>query len=367
MGIQKLVSLLFFIHSISISWAHDSDTIPSKLKFETIDTQIVIIKDRQDTIYTHLYGDKRYSTHINEDNFQVVMNDEIIYFYSKITPRIIYKNGDLHYNIVSRDIYGAIVINVVGNKTPVKAPSTYHYSGWQNKGHLIFDIHDEELVYHDSNFLSLNKKEPTRIYPTSIKGLDFVASAKLDSCNNERNFPKPGSYFSRSGYLAEAFNNRKTLDEYKITLTKDSLTPIEALKESWYDFHIDKKGRTHAFVYLRGELIYLNQMKPSHNQLVPTSWKEIFSVPATDEIGPFTSVTVKGKQYLFTQNGTILRNTGTTMMEVGKLQGNIRNTSVVWDKEKDKMWYITKEEFDAYKAGDTKIIQQMHEIPVNRR
>ncbi len=291
---------------------------------------------------------------------------------TKYTPRLILTKNKIYYNwnksfdlSIRKDMYGSVIVRSEDSTYIHRISYLYGRSVWQRGGHFQFDIYKNSLVYHAGNSITYNQILQNGYSTGSIKSIDYLHSKVLDTVTKS----KPENFSSRHGFLSRAFQNRQngdSLNNSKVTLTNDSIGAEALLKESWYDFHIDKKGRTHAFVYLRGELIYLQQKKPTNNPDVNT-WQENFSIPATDDIGPFTTVTVKGKQYLFTQNGTILKNTGKTMTEVGKLPGDLRNTSVVWDKEKDKMWYITKEEFDAYKAGDSGIIQRMNPIPLEKR
>ncbi len=289
---------------------------------------------------------------------------------TKYTPRMIKAGNQIFYNLNNRYIndgrsaYGLLYSSSEGQLKYLTY--LYKFEGRNKSRHFIFDVYKNKWVYHKWNFITYINE-----YGGPIKSVDSLSTSQIliDPAKIfliEKNLKKVSN---RSGYLTKVFQNRQ--NKYAqpgkfLTYTKDSIIATNLLYDCWYDFHIDKKGKTHAFVYIRGELIYLQQKKASHKSNVNT-WKEIFSIPATDEIGPFTSVTFKGKQYLFTQNGTILKNNGKTMVEVGKLPGDLRNTSVVWDKEKDKMWYITKEEFEAYKAGDAEILSQLNKIQLTRK
>ncbi len=363
--VKMRIAFLYIVIVIAQVTIHAQHKYPNVLG-----TRITNFKEGdQDTIYVFPYKDTSVTVHENKNEMRRYQAGVLETRQSKLNPRLILKDGNI--NFISIDIRHSFYHDNTGRKIFLRTKFNY------SKGiqHYIWDINGQDfMAIHGFGF-----RYNFRSIHDPIRASTGIRKFKLDTLYD---YEAPGNQiFKMANFRSDPINNNGgiTLQSFlnRYEAHEGLFPPVEPKlkgghsldsinKHLWVDFHFDKKGNVHGFWTYYDEFIHTKHI----NKKLPGS-KDIgyFKEQSTTKLGPldgpFTTVTIKGIQYLFLQDGKIFNNKSGKFEPVGKLPGDLKDTSIVWDKEADKMWYITREELDAYKAGDAKILNQLNKIQLN--
>lgn len=314
--------------------------------------------DLIDTVYVYPYLDTTITIRENHYEYKRYQSDSLTKTMSKINPRIIKHNNSFDYIHLNP---GKLYISI-GNES-IKINSRFIYKEGQ---HYIWDKLQANLYVSKGGGLGF-----------SIETGGFRAGHSIQQISNEyldliREFPdtllryRPyAPYPFKADAFQKALNNRKVVEE---TLTsppifKDSI-PIDSLQRHlWTDFHIAPSGEPHVFLTFYDELIHLKYIETIDEAGAKTF---DYEEQGSSKIGllerGFTSFTHKGQQYVILHEGDILKSTQKGFIKAGKLPTHLWDNHIVWDKEEDKVWIITREQFERYKWGDVEVMEEMVEL-----